>query len=256
MLQLKYFSELAKRQHLNKTAQEMLVTPSAISSSLARLEKEMGVKLFDRVGRNIRLNNYGKILQKYVDQVFYALDSAETEIKEAQNLGEASVSVAVTNPNLWNNPLRAFSAEHPEISISLLAFDTGTNSDYSGRSNPLVENADFYIATTGEIINPSMNSNTSFSLIPRCFWLFRRLTDLPGGHGSIWRRPKTSGLSIPLTIPLFGIFAIVSASRQGLRRNRGSSATISCAQECSSVKIWSVLPLRRDRTAGCMTALS
>ena len=56
LLQLKYFSELAKRQHLNKTAQEMLVTPSAISSSLARLEKEMGVKLFDRVGRNIRLN--------------------------------------------------------------------------------------------------------------------------------------------------------------------------------------------------------
>ena len=154
LLQLKYFSELAKRQHLNKTAQEMLVTPYAISSSLDRLEKELGVKLFDRVGRNIRLNNYGKILQRYVDQVFYALDSAETEIKEAQNLGEASVSVAVTNPNLWNNPLRAFSAEHPEISISLLAFDTGTNSDYSGRSNPLVENADFYIATTGEIINP------------------------------------------------------------------------------------------------------
>lgn len=30
LLQLKYFSELAKRQHLNKTAQEMLVTPSAI----------------------------------------------------------------------------------------------------------------------------------------------------------------------------------------------------------------------------------
>lgn len=70
MLQLKYFSELAKRQHLNKTAQEMLVTPSAISSSLARLEKEMGVKLFDRVGRNIRLNNYGKILQKYVIRSF------------------------------------------------------------------------------------------------------------------------------------------------------------------------------------------
>ena len=114
----------------------------------------------------------------------------------------------------------------------------------------------FIFPRQGRSSTPSMNSNTSFSLIPRCFWPFRRLTDLPGGHGSIWRRPKTSGLSIPLTIPLFGIFAIVSASRRGLRRNRGSSATISCAQECSSVKIWSVLPLRRDRTAGCMTALS
>lgn len=169
---------------------------------------------------------------------------------------EASVSVAVTNPNLWNNPLRAFSAEHPEISISLLAFDTGTNSDYSGRSNPLVENADFYIATTGEIINPKYEFEYQLLFNSQVFLAVPPTHRFAGGHGSIWRRPKTSGLSIPLTIPLFGIFAIVSASRRGLRRNRGSSATISCAQECSSVKIWSVLPLRRDRTAGCMTALS
>ena len=48
LLQLKYFAALAKKQHINATAQEMMVTPSAVSSSLARLEKEMGLKLFDR----------------------------------------------------------------------------------------------------------------------------------------------------------------------------------------------------------------
>ena len=153
LLQLKYFSELAKRQHLNKTAQDMLVTPSAISSSLARLEQELGVRLFDRIGRNIRLNVYGMIFQKYVEQALSSLNSGMAELQAAQNLDDGSVSVAVTNPVLWNKPLTAFSAEHSEISISLLAFDTGADVDSTAHMNPMVENADFYIATTEETIN-------------------------------------------------------------------------------------------------------
>lgn len=154
LLQLRYFLEVAERQHLNKTAQEMLVTPSAISSSLARLEKEIGVKLFDRVGRNIRLNRYGKIFQTYAKQVFTALDNAQAEIREAQNLKGCSISVAVTNPILWNHSLSAFSMEHPEISVSLIAFDTGKDADRSKYSDPEEEDIDFYIATTGALINP------------------------------------------------------------------------------------------------------
>lgn len=153
LLQLKYFSALAKSQHLNKTAQEMLITPSAVSASLARLEKELGVKLFDRVGRNIQLNQYGRILDKYADQVFAALENAEAEIREAQNPGRTSITVAITNPNLWNKAMRAFYTAHPEISVSLIAFDTGTNMANSGHSNPLLEHADFYIATPGVSIN-------------------------------------------------------------------------------------------------------
>ncbi|MCD8256198.1 MAG: LysR family transcriptional regulator, partial [Oscillospiraceae bacterium] len=153
LLQLKYFSALAKSQHLNRTAEEMLVTPSAVSASLARLEKELGVKLFDRVGRNIRLNQYGKILSKYTDQVFTALDSAKTELREAQNPGKGSITVAITNPNLWNKALHAFYTAYPEIFISLTAFDTGSNQLYSGHGDPLVQHADFYIAAPGATIH-------------------------------------------------------------------------------------------------------
>ncbi len=153
LLQLKYFSELAKRQHLNKTAQDMMVTPSAISSSLARLEKELGVKLFDRVGRNIHLNLYGKIFQKYVDQALASLSSAVNEIHVAQNLDDGSVAVAIVNPVLWNKPLTAFSADHPEIAVSLIAFEPGSHADYPAHSKPTVENADFCIAAKGETIS-------------------------------------------------------------------------------------------------------
>ena len=39
------------------------------------------------------------------------------------------------------------------IAVSLIAFDTGVNTDFAGGSNPSAENANFYIATTGEPIN-------------------------------------------------------------------------------------------------------
>ena len=152
LLQLKYFAALAKKQHINATAQEMMVTPSAISSSLARLEKELGLKLFDRVGRNIRLNGYGKVFSKYVDQVFDALNNAEAELQEMKNVGGQTISVAITNPNLWNKPLREFYTMYPDIPVSLIAFDTGDSSD-SPQSNPKLEKADFYIATTDTVID-------------------------------------------------------------------------------------------------------
>ena len=65
-LQLRYFVELAKREHLTQVAEAMYVSPSAISSSISRLEEELGVKLFDRVGRNIKLSPYGKEYFFYV----------------------------------------------------------------------------------------------------------------------------------------------------------------------------------------------
>lgn len=154
LLQLKYFSEVAKREHLNRTAEEMHVTPSAISASLSRLEKELGVKLFDRIGRNIRLNDYGKIMLKYTNQVFDSLTGAQMELQEAQHRHGTSLVVAITNPNLWNHSLRAFSAQHPEISISVIAFDTGAHPNSVCIPDPSIEDADFYIAAAGEPINP------------------------------------------------------------------------------------------------------
>ena len=164
LLQLKYFAALAKKQHINATAQEMMVTPSAVSSSLARLEKEMGLKLFDRVGRNIRLNGYGKVFSKYVDQVFTALGNAEAELQEMKSMSGQTISVAITNPNLWNKPLREFYAMYPDIPVSLIAFDTGGNPNAGQPANSRLEEADFYIATSGTVIdeNQEFESQTLF----------------------------------------------------------------------------------------------
>ena len=58
--QLHYFKALAEREHLFQTATELYISPPALSTAISRLEEELGVPLFDRVGRNIRLSENGK----------------------------------------------------------------------------------------------------------------------------------------------------------------------------------------------------
>lgn len=74
MLQLRYFYESAKSQNFTITAQKYLVPVSAVSSSVKRLEKELGCQLFEREANRIRLNDSGKLLQQSLCTVFHELD--------------------------------------------------------------------------------------------------------------------------------------------------------------------------------------
>lgn len=58
---LRYFEVVARHQHLGAAANELDIYESTLSRSIARLEKQYG-RLFDRVGRGVRLNAYGRIL--------------------------------------------------------------------------------------------------------------------------------------------------------------------------------------------------
>ena len=74
MLQLRYFYESAKSQNFTETAKKYLVPVSAVSSSVKRLEQELGCQLFDRDSNRIRLNDNGKLLQQSLCMVFRELD--------------------------------------------------------------------------------------------------------------------------------------------------------------------------------------
>lgn len=116
-LQLKYFQSVAENEHLIKTAERLMVTPSAISASLSNLEDELGVKLFDRIGRNIRLNEYGRIVQKYTDIILQAQQNALSELKEQKMHTEQSVTFGVTSVNFWQNSIIDFIENHPDIHV-------------------------------------------------------------------------------------------------------------------------------------------
>lgn len=123
LLQLKYFLELAESQHLTRVAERMYVSPSAISSSIARLEAELGVKLFDRIGRNIKLNDYGQAYLPYVKNALNELIDGEKAMFDMSISSDNHVTIVMSNPYLWLDTLHEFSRKYPEINFKHFLFD-------------------------------------------------------------------------------------------------------------------------------------
>ena len=66
-LQLRYFQALAEEQHLTRTAEKLYISQTTLSTMISRLERELGVRLFDRQGGGLRLNKCGKEYLQYVN---------------------------------------------------------------------------------------------------------------------------------------------------------------------------------------------
>lgn len=64
--QLQYFTVLAETEHYRKAAEQLYVTEPSLNRAIRDLEKEMGVRFFEKRGRNIFLTKYGKMFYPYV----------------------------------------------------------------------------------------------------------------------------------------------------------------------------------------------
>ena len=125
LIQLKYFKTVAKTEKISSAAQELFLSAPALSTSISRLEKEVGTPLFDRSGNRISLNEQGKIFLRYVNEVFDSLDRAKTELRHSLLRTQTNIWVATTGSNLWLEVLTAFSQEHPQFTL------TCTTTDYT-----------------------------------------------------------------------------------------------------------------------------
>lgn len=130
LLQLKYFKTVAETQKISAAAQALFVSAPALSTAISRLEKELGMPLFDRTNNSIRLNRQGQIFLRYVNQIFANLDCAKTELRQSLLPQSSHVSVATLSSNLWVDLISAFSQEHPDFTLActsmrLSQFETG-----------------------------------------------------------------------------------------------------------------------------------
>lgn len=78
--QINYFQTVAKVQHMTRAAKQLSISQPALSRSIAKLEEELGVQLFDRKGRNVYLNRYGKMFLNRVEQSIKQIEIGKQEI--------------------------------------------------------------------------------------------------------------------------------------------------------------------------------
>lgn len=132
--QLKYFKAVAETGKISDAAESLFMSAPALSTSVSRLEKELGFTLFDRTNNKIMLNQQGKIFLKHVNQVFSSLDAAMHEIQQSLIHQGEHISIACVNTAMWVNMITAFTSEFPQFTLSCA---TTTCKDLSaGRLSP------------------------------------------------------------------------------------------------------------------------
>lgn len=117
LLQLDYFRRLAATEHITQTAKDLFISQTALSSMIISLEKELGVQLFDRSKRSIRLNQAGKLYLQYVDDMFAALSNGQNALLELTKATEKQVSLATGTSVVWMPMMRDFRKQFPEYTI-------------------------------------------------------------------------------------------------------------------------------------------
>jgi len=69
IFELRYFLGAAQTQNLQRASEKLGVSPASLSKTIRRLELELGVSLFSREGRNIRITDHGLLLQKKASEI-------------------------------------------------------------------------------------------------------------------------------------------------------------------------------------------
>jgi len=120
--QLEYFHTVARLQHMTLASEALSITQPALSRSIGRLEQELGVPLFDRNGRNISLNRYGRVFLSRVDRIMEEYAAGKQEIGDMLHPDRGELSLGFLHtlgvqyvPEL----IKAFRDVYPDIRFQL-----------------------------------------------------------------------------------------------------------------------------------------
>lgn len=142
------FVESARHGSLSAAARKLDLTPAAVSKSVMRLEEELGVRLFNRSTRRLRLTVEGEVFFGRAEAVLRELDGAVAEVAQATQLplGRVRISVGASFGRTWVVPaLPELTARHPGLQVEL---------DLENRQVDLVAEG-FDISIRGGIIRDS-----------------------------------------------------------------------------------------------------
>ena len=98
---LLYFSVLAQTEHYTTAAARLGISQPALSSAIHSLENSLGgVKLFEKVGRNIRLTDEGRFYQEVVNDAIQKLNGASDTLRDSKTMAPVVIRMGVVSGTL------------------------------------------------------------------------------------------------------------------------------------------------------------
>jgi DNA-binding transcriptional LysR family regulator len=142
---LELFNTIAKHESYKKASDILHISQPAISVQIKKLEEQIGLKLFDKIGNKVHLNENGIMLQEYTNRIFSIVDELESNISDKQSFIGGTINIGGSNtPGTYILPelIGEFKKLHPNINISLHIGNTAEISH-------LVSNGTLDIAVNG-----------------------------------------------------------------------------------------------------------
>ena len=199
LIQLRYFQAVAKIGNMSKAARELHVTQPNLSRSIARLEDDIGVPLFEHRKGHIELNDYGRVFLSGIDAAFGELDKCTQTIRRMYDVDQNILSLASNIPSYLPDKLPQFVLEHGQIGIRQFECDTET--------------------MTGMLLERTIEMGISYEEISHSQLVFRKLEEQRYVIAVSMDNPLSAQESVSVAA-LSGETFVCDANRLGLDRLR------------------------------------
>lgn len=121
--QLRYFCAVADTGSFTRAAEKEQVAQPSLSQQIMKLELELGVRLFDRLGRTVRLTDIGQIFLPRARAILHEMRAAKEEVAEKQSTVSGPVCLGVIPtiaPYFLPARISGFSRRYPEAAITVV----------------------------------------------------------------------------------------------------------------------------------------
>ncbi|MDF2962168.1 MAG: LysR family transcriptional regulator [Paenibacillus sp.] len=125
MRQLKYFLAIAEEGQVTRAAKLLNMEQPPLSRQLKQMEDELGVKLFDRNGKRLKLTATGELLKQKAEMLLLQFNETIKEVKEREEglTGVLSVGTVVSCISLLPKRIESFRQRFPQVTFKILEGD-------------------------------------------------------------------------------------------------------------------------------------
>jgi len=125
-LQIDFFLQVAQTQNISQVARDNYISQPAVSSHVRNLEEELGVTLFERINKSIRLTTEGHIYYQLFSKFMDELANVKKQLDS--NFLEQECELHLGIPSSWHictaiyETVQSFAKNHPNVHISINAY--------------------------------------------------------------------------------------------------------------------------------------
>lgn len=155
--QLRYFLVLSQQEHMSLTAEILNISQPALSKSIHNLENELGVKLFDRIGNRIQLNQSGKEFAHYAERSLSTLQVGLHSLEQNKYDFQGKIRIVC---HVFADGILDCISEYMKLNpcVRIYLFQSKSGDTH------LAEGADFLLCSQGELQSIWDKSRIAISL--------------------------------------------------------------------------------------------